>query len=88
VLDDEIFAKLRVHINTVWRRKNCLLCDNDKWEVHGHVTLGLADKRGSTQLGGAALPCAAVVCTKCGNTILINMVVVDGDGGEGGRPAK
>jgi len=63
------------HLRLKWQRKPCPMCGGGPWIVHGHVTLSLANKAHGVVLGGRSLPCAAVVCSICGNTALVNLLI-------------
>jgi hypothetical protein len=75
-LDQASKSKLAEHLKKTWRSPACVLCGCTVWEVHGHVTVVLGDTPGTT-IGTDALPSVALVCQRCGNTILINLVVAD-----------
>lgn len=53
---------------------NCPVCGNSNWTLaDGYIQLPVQDKLGSVVLGGPVLPCVAIVCTNCGNTVLLNV---------------
>jgi hypothetical protein len=58
-----------------WRTKTCWICGTDKWELQGYINFALTDGPGAWALGGPSLPCVAVICKTCGNTVLINAVI-------------
>jgi hypothetical protein len=75
-LDDTTRSKIADHLKKTWRSAGCLLCGCTTWELHGHLTLLLGDAPGAT-VTPEGLPSVAVVCQRCGNTILINLVVAN-----------
>lgn len=78
-LTDEQQSKVLAHLKETWRQHNCALCGANNWSVNGVVMLGLYGEPQLTgkavPIGGPSLPCAAVTCGTCGQTILINLVV-------------
>jgi hypothetical protein len=75
-IDDTSRSRIAEHIKKTWRTPGCLLCGCIVWELHGHVTVLLSDAPGAT-VSAEGLPSVAVVCQRCGNTILINLVVAN-----------
>ncbi len=55
----------------------CAVCGRQQWTLaSGVVTIQLQEDPGAYVLGGPAMPCAALVCQHCGNTLLLNLVVL------------
>lgn len=55
----------------------CRLCDQNDWTLaEGIIALGVQDKPGTVVVGGRVLPCIALTCSNCGNTLLLNMVML------------
>jgi len=53
----------------------CPLCGNEDWLLSdGIVFLVFQDKYPMIKLSGQGLPLAAITCTKCGNTHMINLI--------------
>ena len=73
-LTDDQFIRLRQHLDTRTKR-SCPLCDTQDWEVYSHVPLPLSPLPSAHVFGAKALPCVALVCKHCGNTVLVNLVV-------------
>jgi hypothetical protein len=73
-IDESLRRQIAEHLKRTWRSPICHLCGCDVWELHGYVTLVLTDSP-ATATGADGLPTVAVVCQRCGNTILINLVV-------------
>jgi hypothetical protein len=62
------------HLKSRWTIQACPMCRTSNWEVHGPITLSLG---GSDKSAGPSqnLPCAAIVCQSCGNSLIVNLVV-------------
>ena len=55
----------------------CPLCGNLKWTlVEGFVYVTLQPDFAGTYVGTGGLPSVALVCANCGNTHLLNLVVL------------
>jgi hypothetical protein len=59
----------------------CSLCQNKQFTVaDGFATIQLHDAYPTFLSGGGqsdrAIPCAALVCTRCGNTFLVNLLTL------------
>lgn len=76
-IDPTLKDTLVEHIKRTWRTPGCALCGCSIWELYGHLTLPLADGPGGAPTGDG-LPTVAVVCQRCGNTVLVNLVVAGG----------
>lgn len=74
-LDQAARNKIAEHAQKTWRSPGCLLCGCTTWEVHGYVTLIVGNAPGPG--GDEGLPSAALVCQRCGNTVIVNLVVAD-----------
>lgn len=66
-------------IDDTWRKKNCILCGESKWTLSGTVF----EMREMQQEGDIGIdkklpifPVIPIACQKCGNTHLINPVVI------------
>jgi len=75
-LNPELTAKVIAQLQLKWATHNCPMCRANDWLVFGHVTFTLGDTQGVLVAGGPYLPCAAVVCQNCGNTILVNLMAL------------
>jgi len=62
------------HLKNAWTVQACPMCRKSNWEVHGPITLPLGGVDNSAA-AGQNLPCAAIVCQSCGNSLIINLVV-------------
>ena len=75
-VDETTRRKIAEHVKRTWRSPGCLICGCLTWELHGHVTLILGDAPGAT-VSTDALPSLALVCQRCGNTVLVNLVLAN-----------
>jgi hypothetical protein len=85
-LDQESLDKLIGHIREKWGARSCPMCHANNWLVQGFVPLILSDSVKTVTIGGKSLPSAAVICSNCGNTIIVNLIaakVVSGSGANG-----
>lgn len=69
-------AKLVSHLTNVWRgASTCPFCNSANWDISGWAPISLGQGPAAVVLGGAVLPSVALVCMKCGYTVLINAMV-------------
>jgi hypothetical protein len=56
----------------------CFLCGTRDWQLgDGIVNLMLSDQAGGELVGGGrVLPSVPLVCTNCGNTVLLNVFTI------------
>jgi hypothetical protein len=55
----------------------CPCCRSDRWNLaDGYVILPVSPSAVNRVESGERLPCVALVCTNCGNTQLINLLVL------------
>lgn len=55
----------------------CVACRSNQWTLaEGFVAFPLQDSTGTFTLGGPTMPCIAVVCNVCGNTLFLNAIVL------------
>jgi hypothetical protein len=72
----EIVTRIIEHLPDK-RMPNCPICGQNKWQfVPGFISLSLTANLGQVALGGPNLPCVAIVCGVCGNTVLMNTIVL------------
>ena len=70
---DTILRTLRMHLPG--NRITCPLSNDDNWQMHDlGVLLSLSDNFKAATLGGPALPLAALTCSTCGYTLLVNLI--------------
>jgi len=74
-VEESDVQRLVLWVNAKWRNKECRLCGKNAWAAPQLVSLQVQPVLGSYVIGGTQLPTAAVVCTNCGNTELINLIV-------------
>jgi len=60
-------------LETRWKTSGCNLCGHEKWTDGGAVTLVTAER--ASTVWDSILPCYALVCSNCGNTVLINSII-------------
>jgi hypothetical protein len=72
--DATTIERIIQHLKGSWTVQACPMCKKSNWEVHGPITLSLGVSDNSVGLG-QNLPCAAIVCQSCGNSLIINLVV-------------
>ena len=55
----------------------CSVCRTEKFTLtDGFALISISDQPNLVQLGGQTLPSVALVCTNCGNTLLINLLLL------------
>lgn len=67
------------HTRAVRRRllgKKCQLCDSEDWDVGLYLGEIRIFRRGSILDGDGVYPCVVVHCGTCGNTLLLNAIVL------------
>jgi len=70
--DPVVAAKVKAHLESKWKR-SCD-CGGTGWALDIFVVLGLSTQPHlSPPINPSALPCAAVCCTNCGLTKLLNL---------------
>ncbi len=70
--------KLINAINEKWASKLCPMCGGNNWNIDSGVSgLVALDKNKNVMLGGRVLPVIAITCLHCGNTVLVNPLVVE-----------
>jgi hypothetical protein len=72
--DAKTIERIIQHLKGVWTVQVCPMCKKSNWEVHGPIALSLGGSESSVGQG-QNLPCAAIVCQSCGNSLIINLVV-------------
>ena len=53
----------------------CPMCEEKRWFVPDSTFQLLELDQGGIVLGGSAIPVLPVICSKCGNTVLINAIL-------------
>jgi len=55
----------------------CTVCGHSDWIVSGIHMMSIGDTPGGLVLGGASLPLISLTCKNCGNTLLMNLKVLE-----------
>ena len=63
------------HLTTKWANRPCLMCNAAQWSVQDEAFELRAFSDGNLIVGGALIPVVPVVCTNCGNTVLVNAII-------------
>ncbi len=68
--------KLLEHLQAKWQTTPCPMCKARQWNIQER-SFELREFHGGNMVlgGGPIIPVVPVVCTNCGNTILINSLV-------------
>lgn len=78
-------GRLIAYLQTKWQDRPCPMCGARQWNVQ-NTSFELREFHGGDMViaPGPVIPLVPVMCTNCGNTILINCLVagVDLEGGE------
>ena len=57
--------------------RNCPVCGNPNWALgEGLVSLPIQGQIGGIVLGGPVYPCVPIICSNCGNTALLNALLL------------
>jgi DNA-directed RNA polymerase subunit RPC12/RpoP len=66
------------HLKAKWDGGNvrCPMCGNRNWDISNKLfeLREYSGGTGSLNLGGAVMPVAAVICSNCGTTFLVNAI--------------
>lgn len=55
----------------------CPVCAHPEWTLaDGFIFLAIQEPSGPVVLGGPSMPCVALVCNNCGNTVLLNVMTL------------
>jgi hypothetical protein len=76
---EELDARnLIAHLNRKWgENRACPMCGGNDWNVQPSMFQLLQFAQGSLVVGGPVIPVVPIICTTCGNTILINAIIAD-----------
>jgi hypothetical protein len=74
-LDKDTEDKVLAHLKKVWGDGVCRECGKGPQQIQGYVPLALSESPAASMFGGGVLPCIAIVCTVCGSTKLVNLIV-------------
>jgi hypothetical protein len=67
--------KVITHLRDKWGGRVCQQCGEGNWTVQAKAFELRQFHGGSLVVGGAVLPLVPVICTNCGNTVLVNAIV-------------
>jgi len=67
--------KLIGFLSQKWGGRPCPACGMGSWNVHDSSFELREFNEGNMVLGGPLIPVVPVICTNCGNTVLINALV-------------
>lgn len=70
--------KLINSLNKKWHGSRCPYCQNNQWTVDTAIftPIEVSENKGM-KLGGRFQPLIAVSCNNCGNTVLVNGLILD-----------
>jgi predicted nucleic-acid-binding Zn-ribbon protein len=73
-IQSRIISFLTIKLGTT---PKCPLCGNTEWTVNDHYfALSLSSHPSQLQLNGPMQPTIPIICSNCGNTHLINLLVL------------
>ncbi len=70
--------RLLEHLRLKWLGRPCQMCGQGNWNVSDKLFELREFHQGSLSIGGPLIAVIPIVCTNCGNTILINALAVAG----------
>ncbi|MBI4292519.1 MAG: hypothetical protein HY661_13665 [Betaproteobacteria bacterium] len=75
---EEVIKKITIALNEkAGGQQPCVVCGKTQWLiVDQFVTMTVAKEPNAVRLGGASMPLVPLVCTNCGNTHLLNLLVL------------
>lgn len=57
--------------------ETCPVCGNHTWQVQdNYILIPAPQEAGRTTLGESGLPCIPILCSNCGNTLLLNLIIL------------
>ena len=70
--------KLLKELDEKWKKVKCPYCEDHKWTVDPTIMTTVEVKEDKhMNLGGKFQPFVTVTCRCCGNTVLVNALVLD-----------
>ncbi len=55
----------------------CPICRIPNWAIGDGFTLVMTqDSPKGVVIGGPVMPCVSIICTNCGNTVLLNVLIL------------
>ena len=81
--------RIAAFLNEKWQgRKNCPICQNNKWEISDKPAELREYSQGGLVVGGPVYPLVVLTCRVCGHTLLFNAIVMDVVEKEKSEPSK
>lgn len=69
-------GKVSEWIESRWESPHCTLCKSNAWQLGEIGQIPEFIPGGPLMIGGSIVPIVPVICTYCGNTVLLNAVVI------------
>lgn len=67
-------SKAIEHLRTKWHGRPCPMCGAGNWNVQDSTYQLLEFNQGGLVIGGPVIPVIPIVCSNCGNTLLVNAI--------------
>jgi hypothetical protein len=67
--------KLIAFLNAKWGGRACTMCSIVTWSVQDSTFELREFNQGNMVLGGPLIPVVPVICSNCGNTVLVNAIM-------------
>jgi hypothetical protein len=68
-------APVLAHLTQKWANRPCPMCEKTAWSIEGSSFELREFNHGNMIVGGPVIPIIPVVCTNCGNTVLVNAIL-------------
>ena len=68
-------ARVLADLRTKWAGRPCQMCGQGNWNISDKLFEIRELQKGAFVLGGPIIPLIPIVCTYCGNTLLVNAIV-------------
>jgi hypothetical protein len=79
--------KMVEHLRTKWGGRSCPMCSAGNWNVQDSTYQLIEFNQAGFVIGGPVIPVIPIVCSNCGNTILVNAITAGIVGADtGGQP--
>ncbi len=66
--------KVIEHLKAKWSGRPCPMCGVGNWNVQDSTYQLLEFNEGGLVIGGPVIPVIPIVCSNCGNTLLVNAI--------------
>ena len=70
-------SKLVNHLKAKWAGRPCFMCGVGNWNVQDSTYELREFNEAAFVVGGPIIPVIPVVCTNCGNTVLVNAIIAE-----------